>query len=191
MKDLLKRAKENDFDAKEEIIKMYYPLIVKEAKNVFLKNRTFEDIIQTGIVNLLHSIEKFDLSIGAEKFPSYALWSIKNGFRYLCRSEIRYNDELSLNKTNDQGFEVGESIIDDNINVEGSVLGDILNKELYLAIKTLDKEERELIKFLFIKNERPNLSKYCAIYQKDYYYANSLKKRALKKLNKFFSQQFL
>ena len=40
MDDLLKKAKNNDNFAKEEIIKMYYPLIIKESKRVFLKNRS-------------------------------------------------------------------------------------------------------------------------------------------------------
>ena len=39
----------------------------------------------------------------------------KERFRYLCRSEIRYNDELSLNKTNDEGFELGETIVDSRL----------------------------------------------------------------------------
>ena len=57
----------------------------------------------------------------------------KNGFRYLCRSEIRYNDELSLNKTNDEGFELGETIVDSKTNVEESVIQDIIYENLYLS----------------------------------------------------------
>ena len=185
MKELLILAKNNDIKAKEEIINMYYPLIIKEAKNVFINGRTFEDLIQIGIVNLINAINKFDLNRGVNSFSSYALWSIKNGFRYLCRSEIRYNDELSLNKTKDDDFELGESIVDEKINVENSVIQDIIYEGLYLALERLDKEERELIDFLYLKNEKPNLSKYCKEYNKDYYYATCLKKRALKKLKSF------
>lgn len=187
MENLLKKAKENHISAKEELIKRFYPLIVKEGKNVFLKNETFEDIIQIGVLNFLNSIEKFDLSKGAEKFPSYALWTIKNGFKYLCRSKIRYNDELSLNNKNDEGSEIGESIVDYNVNVESTVLGDIINTQIHLALNILDKEEFELIKFLFFENDKPNLSKYCATYGKDYYYATTLKKRSLNKIRKFIN----
>lgn len=182
MEELLICAKNNDKKAKEEIINMYYPLIIKEAKNIFIKGRTFEDLIQIGIVNLINAINKFDLNRGINSFSSYSLWSIKNGFRYLCRSEIRYNDELSLNKTNDDGFELGESIMDSKTNLEESVIRDSIYEDLYLALEKLDEEERELIEFLYVKNEKPNLSKYCKEYNKDYYYATCLKKRTLKKL---------
>jgi len=187
MRELLISAKNGDNNAKEKIIKMYYPLIVKEAKNIFINGRSFEDLIQIGIVNLLNAINKFDINKNVSSFSSYALWSIKNGFRYLCRSEIKYNDELSLNKTNNEGFELGETIIDKNTNVEESVLQDIIYENLYLAMEKLDKEERELIEFLYIKNERSNLSRYCKEYNKDYYYASCLKKRSLKKLKTFIT----
>lgn len=182
MKDLLKKAKNHDAKAKEEIIKMYYPLIIKEAKILYLKNKSFEDIVQIGVINLLHAIDIFDLSKDITKFPSYALWSIKNGYKYLCRREIKYNDEYSLNNTSDTGSELGESIIDERINVEDTVINSIVNEGLYLALEKLDYEERELIDFLYISNNKPNLTKYCTLNGKDYYYCTCLKNRALKKL---------
>ncbi|WP_411169796.1 sigma-70 family RNA polymerase sigma factor [Clostridium sp. MB05] len=182
MEDLLKKAKNQDSFAKEEIIKMYYPLIIKEAKGIYLKNKSFDDLIQIGIVNLLNAINKFDLSKKASSFPSYALWAIKNGFRYICRREIKYNDEFSLNKTTDDGYELGESILDAGTNPEEDVINDILYERLYLALDYLDPEERELIEFLYISNKKPNLSKYSILKDKDYYYCSCLKKRALHKL---------
>ncbi|WP_243242179.1 sigma-70 family RNA polymerase sigma factor [Clostridium sp. 1001275B_160808_H3] len=182
MKDLLEKAKNNDSDSKEEIIKMYYPLIIKEAKIIYLKDKSFEDLIQIGIINLLHAIDVFDLLKGADKFPSYALWSIKNGYKYLCRSQIKYNTEFSLNKVNDDGYEFGDNIVDGNINIEDYVINNTIDENLYLALEKLDKEERELIDFLYISNNKPNLTRYCALKERDYYYCCSLKKRALKKL---------
>jgi RNA polymerase sigma factor (sigma-70 family) len=190
MKDLLKRAKNNDSLAKEEIIKMYYPLIIKESKIIYLKNKSFEDIVQIGILNLLHAIDKFDLTRDVGKFPSYALWAIKNGYRYLCRNEIRYNDEISLNNKTDNDFELGLNIVDESINIEEKVINDILYEELYLALEKLDYEEREIIEFLYISNDKPNLSKFSVLKGKDYYYCSCLKKRALKKLKAFVSSQF-
>lgn len=182
MRDLLLKAKNNDSSSKEEIIKMYYPLIIKEAKTIYLKNKSFEDIVQIGVINLLHVIDVFDLSKNVDKFSSYALWAIKNGYKYLCRSQIKYNSELSLNNVNEEGSELGDSIIDENINVEDTVIKSAVNENLHLALKKLDYEERELIDFLYISNDKPNLSRYCALKEKDYYYCCCLKKRALKKL---------
>lgn len=182
MRDLLLKAKNNDSSSKEEIIKMYYPLIIKEAKTIYLKNKSFEDIVQIGVINLLHVIDVFDLSKNVDKFPSYALWAIKNGYKYLCRSQIKYNSEFSLNNVNEDGSELGDSIIDENINVEDTVIKSAVNENLHLALKNLDYEERDLIDFLYISNDKPNLSRYCVLKEKDYYYCCCLKKRALKKL---------
>ena len=148
MRDLLLKAKNNDSRSKEEIIKMYYPLIIKEAKTIYLKNKSFEDIVQIGVINLLHVIDVFDLSKNVDKFPSYALWAIKNGYKYLCRSQIKYNSEFSLNNVNEEGSELGDSIIDENINVEDTVIKSAVNENLHLALKKLDYEERDLIDFL-------------------------------------------
>ena len=184
METLIKKAKNNDTYAKEEIIKMYYPLIIKESKRVFLKNRTFEDLIQIGIVNLLRAINLFDLSRGSESFSSYALWSIKNGYISLIRSEARYNEETSLNLPlyNAPDIDIVETIIDENIDIENEVANSIIHSEILRALDKLDYEERDIINFLYIDNELPNLSKYSRLRNKDYYYCSCLKKRSLIKL---------
>lgn len=184
MEALIKKAKNNDTYAKEEIIKMYYPLIIKESKRVFLKNRTFEDLVQIGIVNLLKAINLFDLSRGSESFSSYALWSIKNGYISLIRSEAKYNDETSLNLPlyNAPDIDIVEIIIDENTDVENEVTNSIIHDEILSALDKLDYEERDIINFLYIDNKLPNLSKYSRVRNKDYYYCSCLKKRSLVKL---------
>ena len=192
MDDLIRNAKNNDNAAKEEIIKMYYPLIIKESKRVFLKNRSFEDLIQIGIIHLLKAINLFDLSRGSKSFSSYALWSIKNGYITLIRSEAKYNDEISLNLPlyNAPDIEVADSIIDETINIEQDVTDSIIYSKVNSALKDLDYEERDIINFLYIENESPNLSKYSRLRNKDYYYCSCLKKRALMKL-KYILKEYI
>lgn len=182
MEDVLVLAKRGDEKAKEELIKKYYPLIIKEAKNVFLKDLTFEDLIQIGILNLINAIEKYNLDKGTIYFTGYVSMAIKNGFRYLCRSEIRYNDQFSLNKTNGEGLELGLNIVDDSACTEDIIINDIVKKVIFKALDSLDKEERDLIDFLYINNSKANLSKYAVLTKKDYYYLTVLKRRSLKKL---------
>ena len=192
MENLIRRAKNNDNYAKEEIIKMYYPLIIKESKRVFLKNRTFEDLIQIGIINLLKAINLFDLSRRSESFSSYALWSIKNGYVSLIRSEARYNDETSLNLPlyNTPDIDIVETIVDENIDIENEVTNSIIHDEILSALDKLDCEERDIINFLYIENTLPNLSKYSRLRNKDYYYCSCLKKRALVKL-KYILKEYI
>lgn len=188
MENLIRRAKNNDNSAKEEIINMYYPLIVKESKRIFLKNRTFEDIVQIGAISILNAIRLFDLSRGIDSFSSYVLWSIKNGFINIIRSEAKYNDEISLNvyckDTTD--VEIVDSLIDENIDVEDTAITSAFYDEILFALNKLDNEEKEIIKFLYIDNDMANLSKYARSHNKDYYYCSCLKKRALEKLRKLF-----
>lgn len=57
-KELLQRAKMDDQQAKQEIISMYQPLLVKEA----VVNGVFdEDIYQELCETLLHCIQKFHI----------------------------------------------------------------------------------------------------------------------------------
>ena len=191
MEDLIIKAKNNDTDAKEEIIKMYYPLIIKESKRVFLKNRTFEDLIQIGIIQLLKAINLFDLSRPISSFSSYALWSIKNGYISLIRSEAKYNDEMSLNLPlyDAPDLEVADSIIDESIDIEENVTNSIIYNEISSALDSLDSEERDIINFLYIENETSNLSRYSKLRNKDYYYCSCLKKRALQKLRKLLNEE--
>lgn len=162
---------------------MYYPLIIKESKRIFLKNRTFEDLIQIGIMNLLKAIKLYDLSRGAQSFSSYALWSIKNGYISLLRSEIKYNEEVSLNNfCKDSDIEIVDSLIDEKVNIEDSIIKDFSNNEIVEAFKKLDQEEKDILTFLYIESEKPNLSKYCRVKNKDYYYCSKLKNRSLEKL---------
>ncbi|WP_300381017.1 sigma-70 family RNA polymerase sigma factor, partial [Clostridium sp.] len=164
------------------LIKKYYPLIIKESKNVFLKDTTFEDLIQIGVLNLINAIEKYDLSKGTIYFTGYVAMAIKNGYRYLCRTEIRHNAEFSLNKTNKEGLELGLNIIDDSSYTEDIIINTLIKGVISKALEFLDEEERNLINFLYINNSKANLSKYAVITKKDYYYLTILKRRSLKKL---------
>lgn len=184
LKELLIRAKEGDVNAKEVIIEKYYPLIIKESKKIFLKDYSFEDIVQIGVVNLLNAINKFDINRGEKSFSSYALWAVKNGYSYLCRSEIRYNDEQSLNFVMSDGFEFVDTLMDDK-DIERDFFINLRNNILYEALDTLDSEERALIDFLYFSDKKGTLTKYSAAMNKDYYYCTVLKKRVFKKLKMF------
>lgn len=192
MRDLLIKAKNNDDKAKLEIIEKYYPLIVKEAKGVFLNSRSFEDVVQIGIVNLLNALNKFDLSKGYEKFSSYALWSIKNGYRYLLRSEIKYNTEISVDKAYDGAeTEFINTIEDVNSNIEEIYLNSVDYDKIHESLKVLDFEERELIDFLYFDNLKPNLSKYSKLTNKDYYYCVCLRNRAFSKMRQVIKKDII
>ncbi|MBB6715577.1 sigma factor [Clostridium gasigenes] len=181
---LLTLAKNGDKAAKELLIKKYYALIVFQTKGIYLNGYTFDDLVQTGIESVLKSINSFDINKGIEAFNAYVFLSIKNNFNYLCRKEIRYNEVFSLNTIVKDNME-SIDFIPDTETLEEVFIKTITSNQLLFSLQLLDKEELELIKFLYLNyenSEKQYLSKYAELKGKDYYYCTSLKKRALIKL---------
>lgn len=179
--ELLILAKNGDMSAKELLIKKYYGLIISQAKDIHLNGYTFDDLIQSGIESLLKSINSFNLDNGSIGFNTFLFNTIKNNFNYLCRKETRYNNLFSLNTLLVDNIEFMDTIPDPKI-LEEVIMKNITSKELMLSLKLLDKEELELIKFLYLNDTKQMLSKYSTLKGQDYYYCTCLKKRALSKL---------
>ncbi|WP_270599939.1 sigma-70 family RNA polymerase sigma factor [Clostridium baratii] len=60
--NLLKLAKKNDMNAKEELIVKYTPLIRKQIKKYsYIDCYDSEDLMQYGILSILKAINTFDL----------------------------------------------------------------------------------------------------------------------------------
>ncbi|SDP07034.1 sigma-70 family RNA polymerase sigma factor [Clostridium gasigenes] len=186
--DLLILAKNGDEKSKEKLIDKYYGLIIHQTKPVFLNGYTFEDLIQTGVESVLKAINSFDINKGIESFNAYIFWSIKNNFNYLCRNEIRHSQCLSLNIVMKDDME-SIDLIESKETLEEIVFKTVTLKELRFSLQLLDKEELELISFLYLNDstdKKQYLSKYAQLKGKDYYYCTNLKKRALEKLKSAF-----
>ncbi|NKF05662.1 sigma-70 family RNA polymerase sigma factor [Clostridium gasigenes] len=185
---LLSNAQNGDEAAKKLLIKKYYCFIVSKTKGIYLNGYTFDALVQSGVETVLRSINAFNITKGIEAFTPYVLLSIKNNFHYLCRKEIRYNKVFSLNTIVKDNM-ASMDFIPDTKNLEEVVLQRITSKELFFSLKFLDKEELELIKFLYLDDdgEKQYLSNYAKLKGKDYYYCTSLKKRSLSKLHQGLS----
>lgn len=76
-KDLAKRAKEGDVQAKKQLIKANLKLVVTIAKKaIHMSNLPMTDLIQEGNVGLMVAADKFNYKLGY-KFATYASWWIK------------------------------------------------------------------------------------------------------------------
>ncbi|MBB6624118.1 sigma-70 family RNA polymerase sigma factor [Clostridium gasigenes] len=182
--ELLILAKNGDEKSKEKLVAKYYGLIIHQTKGIFLNGYTFEDLVQTGTQSVLKAINSFDINKGIESFNAYIFWAIKNNFNYLCRNEIRHSQCLSLNIVMEDNME-SIDLIESKETVEDIVFKTVTLKELRFGLQLLDKEELELISFLYLNDsndKKQYLSKYAQLKGKDYYYCTSLKKRALEKL---------
>ncbi len=76
-KNLAKRAKEGDVEAKKQLIKANLKLVITIAKKaIHMSNLPMTDLIQEGNMGLMIAADKFNYKLGY-KFATYASWWIK------------------------------------------------------------------------------------------------------------------
>lgn len=76
-KEVAKRAKEGDEEAKQQLIKANLKLVVTIAKKaIHMSNLPMIDLIQEGNLGLMVAADKFNYKLGY-KFATYASWWIK------------------------------------------------------------------------------------------------------------------
>lgn len=105
-KDIAKRIKKGDEEAKKKLIESNLRLVISIAKRFFGSRLSFSDLIQEGNVWLIKAIEKFDPD-KEFKFSTYATWWIKQSITKAIadmtkhvRIPVHLIDEInSYNKT--------------------------------------------------------------------------------------------
>lgn len=105
-KDIAKRIKKGDEDAKRKLIESNLRLVISIAKRFFGSRLSFSDLIQEWNIGLIKAIEKFDPD-KEFKFSTYATWWIKQSITKAIadmtkhvRIPVHLIDEInSYNKT--------------------------------------------------------------------------------------------
>lgn len=152
-------AKNQDKDAILFFIEKYQPLIKKYAFKYNLKNYDNNDLIQIGNISIITAINKYDLSKGNEHIDSYIINTIKNAFRNLARSEIKYTSESSLNITVDEDNEI-EDLLSDSLDLEEYIINSMMHDLLKTILATLSNDEHELIRIAYF-TPNTTLYRYC------------------------------
>ncbi|MDI6758510.1 MAG: sigma-70 family RNA polymerase sigma factor [Candidatus Omnitrophota bacterium] len=75
-KELSKRIKKGDEQARKEMIRSNLRLVIKIAKRYVYLGMPFLDLIEDGNLGLMRAVEKFDYRKGC-RFSTYAVWWIK------------------------------------------------------------------------------------------------------------------
>lgn len=149
--ELLKRAQKNDKEAMNEVIKSFMPLIIKLAKSTYISGYVFDDLKQIGSISIIKSIRKINLDRGGN-YTAYIVQAIKRNFYYEIRRKVKENHVLSLNKTNEEGMELGD-LISSDLNIEADYEKKELLERLYKIIEKLDENEKEIIKYILAYNK--------------------------------------
>lgn len=158
--ELVKKAKENDENAKNELIKRYTPLIISQiTKYKHIEGYDYDDLFQYGILSILKGIKIFNIE-KSNSFGSYIKWTIINNFAYLCRKE---NDDkkktISLNIVTEDGVEIMQ-MLEDPLNIEKIYMENMEVQRILDAIEMLESEEKELCKFILKNEGRGNLKEF-------------------------------
>ncbi|ALB46556.1 sigma-70 family RNA polymerase sigma factor [Clostridium beijerinckii] len=146
---LVTRCKNNDEDAKEKLAYEFRPLIYSISKRTFIDRYNFHYIIQECYHSLFKSVSKYNLE--KHRFVAYATNAIKNNMNDLIkrtrtRRSTEGSDALSLHDDVENDFPELE------ISTETSLCEMCDYEDLKLALENLNKEEVELIDFVFYKN---------------------------------------
>lgn len=176
----VKRAKENDEDAVESLLKNFYPFILKQASKVYLSGYSMEDLIQIGYLSILKSIYKYDLDKNTN-FVSYVTNAIRNNYYYLIRKQARNNEIISLNEEAPKSTNEIIELLEADVDVEEDILKLDEIYRLKQALNKISKEDREFILYVFSKN-RGALKEYSKEKGINYNTCKAKKKKLLKKL---------
>jgi RNA polymerase primary sigma factor len=75
-RDLSRRAREGDKEARKRLIEKNLRLVISIAKKYRGRGVLFEDLIQEGNAGLIKAVERFDPALG-NRFSTYATWWIR------------------------------------------------------------------------------------------------------------------
>lgn len=132
--ELLKKAQNNDYAARETLIlhniRLVYYITTKTGFNAY----SSEDLISSGIIGLIKAIDTFDLN-KSNNFTSYAYTCIKNEIFLFLRKNRKYTSLLSIE----------ENIL---LSDEYTSLLDILKDDQNISEEYIEKERNEIIRKL-------------------------------------------
>ncbi|WP_097028587.1 sigma-70 family RNA polymerase sigma factor [Clostridium peptidivorans] len=152
------KAQGGDKKSLEDLFIYFKPYIVKQAHCIYIRGYEIEDLIQIGYVSLMKAINMYKPI--NKNFNYYALASIKRNFYYLIRQQSRHNGEYSMEFETGEGLTLGDSI-EDNFNLEEDYLKKETHQKLKESFKLLNKEEKELISWIYLQNK--SLKEYAEI----------------------------
>lgn len=131
-----------------KILEQFKPLIIKNAKSIYIKNYDFYDLIQIGYVELINAVASYRK--GSFTFAAYAAKAIKNSYINYLRVNSCW--ELSLNTPINGEAGAGLEFIDTiegTEAVEDGIIGAENIKELRKEISRLPSDEMELVIMLY------------------------------------------
>jgi len=149
IESLVTNSKNGDTLSKEKLAEEFRPLIFNISKRTFIDGYEIHDIQNQCYETLFKCVSLYNLE--KHRFVAYATNSIKNNMndlikRIKIRSATEGNDALSLHE------DVEKDLPSQDISLDDLLCDQCEYEDLRLAIDNLTEEEKELIDFIFYKN---------------------------------------
>lgn len=144
------QAKKGDINAMRIIIEKFTPFIIKQCKNIFIKDYEIEDLIQIGAISLINAVKHFKVE-NKKDFTGYAICSIKNNYKCEIRQKCKFNYEISLN-SNQNIYNMIEMFPSSEV-IEDDYVRKMQIEQLYMYLKRLPRDDQELIEWIYLKQK--------------------------------------
>ena len=185
IEELVKKSKDGDNLSKEKLAEEFRPLILNISKRTFIDGYELHDIQHECYKSLFKCVSLYNLE--KHRFVAYATNAIKNNMndlikRIKTRSSTNGNDALSLHEDVEKDFPAQD------ISLEDLLCDECDYQELRLALSNLNQDEKELIDFIFFKNN--TVRTYAYVKSMCYSTANLKKKLTLKKIFNYISSSY-
>ncbi len=110
--DLLKKAKQNDKQAREELINGNLRLVLSVIQRFTSRGENLDDLFQVGCIGLIKAIDNFDVELGL-RFSTYAVPMIIGEVKRYLRDYAPIRVSRSLRDTAYQAMKIKERIINE------------------------------------------------------------------------------
>ncbi|EJO5349444.1 sigma-70 family RNA polymerase sigma factor [Clostridium botulinum] len=141
MYQYVKKYKQGDKKALKYIIDKFSPIILKEAAKYKIKCYDYEDLVQHGYLSVIKAVNMYKGN--GDSFKYYCIKAIKQNYKALLKGEIKHHREIPEEK----------DIYPYEFTLEDEILAYEKIKEVYNALDSLTKDERNIIEGFYFKNK--------------------------------------
>lgn len=182
IEELVTKCKNGDILSKEKLVQEFRPLIINISRKTFIDGYEIQDIQNECYKSLFKSVCLYNLE--RHRFVAYATNAIKNNIndlikRIKTKSLTDGNDALSLHDDFENNLPSNDASLEDLLCEQCDY------SDLKLALNNLNEDEKDLIDFIFFKNN--TVRTYAYSKNMCYSTANLRKKVTLKKLHNYIS----
>lgn len=193
--DCLKRLKEGDVNARNELVEHNLRLVAHIIKKYYASSTEQDDLVSIGTIGLIKAINTYDCDKNI-KLSSYASRCIENEVLMYFRNLRRNSQSISLDETIDSDKDGNPLTLMDIMSVEDNIIDDLdlklKTQKLYKYVdEVLDERESAIIKMRYgLCGDKPITQRETAEKLNiSRSYVSRIEKRALKQLLKCFNSQ--